>query len=213
MWTYSHTSLPTIWCDLTFLLLALLSLAGPLQNSANVMICAHGHCHLPPQSVFSEAHFAFSGPSPISMPTLFSKSHWVVALLTKGVKGDTKSRSKTDPSSPADVPSQERSQVISPSQPEGCSCCWVCLQVWPVARLSAYPRVTLSHTHAHTGPECGWLHRLSHTHRAARVAQPSYSAAQTHSHKCREPHPVPPLQPIRMAVLWWKHVCPQSPHP
>lgn len=159
MWTRSHTSLPTIWCDLTFPLLALVSHTAPLQNTTNMMISARGGCHLPLQSVLREGCFAYSGPF-TSVLTFFSKSYWTVALFVRGVKGATKS-----PRPRICLPSQHAQPrngprwSLRPSPKD--------LAAAPLpARRSGWQQGCIRDTlrHTHRGPWSGCLDRLLHTH-------------------------------------------------
>lgn len=175
MWTRSHTSLPTIWCDLTFPLLALVSHTAPLQNTTNMMISARGGCHLPLQSVLREGCFAYSGPF-TSVLTFFSKSYWTVALFVRGVEGATKSpRPRICLPSQHAQPRNRPRWSLRPSPKD--------LAAAPLpARRSGWQQGCIRDTlrHTHRGLWSGCLDRLLHTHRAAWTAQPLCNATQTH---------------------------------
>ena len=131
MWTYSHTSPPTIWRDLTFLLLALLTLAAPLQNTAHVMICAHSDCHLPLRCVlcFLWPISYFHAYSVLQIPLNCNPPF-------QECQGRQQTQQTQDPclgTVPGDL------SIPVP----GMQLCSSCLRVWPETRLSAYPRDTL----------------------------------------------------------------------
>lgn len=88
MWTYSHTSLPTIWCDLTFLSLALLSLGVPSKLLQMWWSLSMVTVILPCKYPWKE-QFASSVPS-IPKPSLFSNPHLNCSPLIRGAKGANK---------------------------------------------------------------------------------------------------------------------------
>lgn len=200
--TYQST---TIWCDLTFPLLALLSLTAPLQNTTNVMICAPGGCHLPLQSVRWEGCFASSGPF-IPMFTFFSKSYWIVALFVRSVKGATKS-----PRPRIHLPSQH----VQPGMVPGGLCIPV-LRIWLLllsqhTSLAGSKVVSRTHWQTHS---LKWLagQAAAHTH-TEQHAQHNPSVMLP---KLREGHTAlssssPPGNQNAGSLV--KKVCPHSPHP